>query len=383
MGVRYRKYLSGCKDISCKGKEGKHCPSDRPSNLNGNYKTCGAWVVELFDESSRWKTIAFRDVRNKRDAERRLAMLIGDRERGILKLPKKRNIPTLDMYCKEYLESYKADKENTRMTRGNAVRAITKYLGNYKLDKINKFIIEKYRIERKEKDSVSNVTINSQMKYLSHIFNTAVHEGILDKNPCSGVRRYKIKQKRDRILTGEEIALISDSLKGRDRLMILMSLFVGLRLNETLKLEKKDIDFDNNLITFVPSKTGKLMVVPISNFLAHEIKEYMKGCPDERLFDNREVNHSLVKYYSKYFSNLFKTLGIDNFTYHCLRHCFSTFHSDSGSDPFTTQSLLGHSSLAQTAVYTHKKTDAKRKAIEDMTEHVLNMSKYVRVAKLC
>ncbi len=90
-----------------------------------------------------------------------------------------------------------------------------------------------------------------------------------------------------------------------------------------------------------------------------------------------------MKYYSKYFSNLFKKLGIDNFTYHCLRHCCSTFHSDSGSDPFTTQSLLGHSSLAQTAVYTHKKTDAKRKAIEEMTEHVLNMSKGVKTITLC
>ncbi len=89
MGVRYRKYLSGCKNINCKGKEGKHCPSDRPSNLNGEYKKCGAWVVELFDESSRWKTIAFSDVRSKRDAEKRLALLITDRERGKLNLPKK------------------------------------------------------------------------------------------------------------------------------------------------------------------------------------------------------------------------------------------------------------------------------------------------------
>ena len=72
MGVRYRKYLAGCKSIDCKGKVGKYCPSNRPRNLNGEYKKCGAWVVELFDESSRWKTIAYRDVRSKRDAEKPL-----------------------------------------------------------------------------------------------------------------------------------------------------------------------------------------------------------------------------------------------------------------------------------------------------------------------
>ena len=134
--------------------------------------------------------------------------------------------------------------------------------------------------------------------------------------------------------------------------------------------------------SFVQSKTEKLMVIPISNFLAQEIKEYIKDSPDERLFDNREVNYSLVKKYSKYFSDLFKNLGIDNFTYHNCRHCFSSYHSDSGADAFTTQSLLGHSTLSQTAVYTHKKIDAKRKAVEDMTEHVLDMCKKVKVTEL-
>ena len=375
VGVRYRKYLSGCKDISCKGKEGKHCPRDRPRNKNGEYKKCGAWVIELFDESRRWRTIAFRDVKNKRDAEKRLAILIGDRERDILKLPKKRNTPTLADYCIKYLQSYRTDKENTRLARGRTVKTITKYIGNYKLDKISKFIIEKYRIERKEKDSVKGSTLNLEQAFLSHILNNAAREGILDTNPCSGIKRYKIGQTRDRILTDDEVALILNSLKGRDRLMILTGLLVGFRLNEALKLEKKDIDFRKNLITFVQSKTGKLMVVPISNFLAHEIKEYIKDRPDERLFDNREVNYSLVKKYSKHFSNLFKGLGVDNFTYHNLRHCFSSFHSDVGADAFTTQSLLGHSTLTQTAHYTHKKIDAKRKAVGDMTEYVLNMGK--------
>ncbi len=78
----------------------------------------------------------------------------------------------------------------------------------------------------------------------------------------------------------------------------------------------------------------------------------------------------------------FKHLGIDKFTFHCLRHCFSTFHSDSGADVFTTQSLLGHSTLSQTAHYTHKKIDAKRKAVDDMTEHVLDMCKKVAVTEV-
>ncbi len=391
MGVRYRKYLSKdekgkyisiCKNIDCKGKKGKHCPSNRPRNLDGEYVKCGTWIIELFDEANRWQSIAYRDITNKRDAERRLALLVGDRERGMLRLPRRRNMPTLAEYCKQYLESAKNDKENTLYAKKRVVKALTKHLGRYKIDRITKFIIEKYRIDRKNEGSIKDATLNLDVNILSNICKRAIDEGIIDKNPCSEIKRYKIEQKRDRVLTGDEIANIFDKLKGKDRLMVLTGLFGGLRLNETLRLKKGDIDFSKNVMTFVQSKTGKLINVPISNFFAQELREYKEGCTDEYLFESGEINHSLVVKYSYYFKKLFKNLGIDCFTYHNLRHCFSTFQSDSGTDAFTTQSLLGHSSLSMTARYTHKQIESKRNAIEGMTDYILVMSKKGKLSKL-
>jgi integrase len=380
VGVRFRKYLPLCKDIDCKGKKGRYCPPDRPKNkLNGEYKKCGTWVVELFDESNCWKTIAFRDVKNKRDAGRRLSLLIGDRERGNLKLPKKGKIATLKEYCQTYLEYSKNDKENTLSNKVGAVKSITKYIGHYKLDKITKFIIEKYRIDRKENDAVKDVTINLDIAILTHIFNNAIDDDIIDKNPCREVKRYKIEQNRKRVLTEQEVCLIIDRLAGKDRLMVLIGLLDGLRLNETLKLEWRDIDFNKSMITFLQSKTGKLVSNPISKFLLEELYGYKQNCTGERLFDNREVNSALIKEYSAYFSKLFKSLGIGNFTYHNLRHCFSTFQSDSGADAFTTQSLLGHASLSQTAQYTHTRMEIKRNNIETMTEYILKMNEKTKI----
>ena len=376
MGVRFRKYISACKDVDCKGKKGRYCPPDRPKNkLNGEYKKCGTWVVELFDEANRWQSIVYRDVRSRRDAEKRLALLIGDRERGILRLPRRRNMPTLAEYCEQYLESARNDKENTFRCKKRAVKALTKYLGNYKLDRLTKFIIEKFRINRKENDSVKGNTLNSDIDILCNIFNRALDEGIIDKNPCYKIKRLRVEQQRDRVLTGEEIANILDKLKGKDRLMVLIGLFGGLRLGEVLALKWSNIDFGKDVITFVQTKTGKLMSVPISNFLIQELKEYKENFTGERLFDNEGVNRTLVVRYSVHFSKLFKKLGIDRFTYHNLRHCFGSFQSDSGADAFTTQSLLGHSNLSQTAKYTHKQIEAKRNAIEGMTDYILGMSK--------
>jgi site-specific recombinase XerD len=65
-----------------------------------------------------------------------------------------------------------------------------------------------------------------------------------------------------------------------------------------------------------------------------------------------------------------------------LRHCFSTFQSDTGADAFTTQALLGHASLTQTAAYTYKQSEAKRKALEAMTEYVLSIGQKAKISSL-
>src|SRR3989304_6768719 len=110
------------------------------------------------------------------------------------------------------------------------VTTLTRYLGEYPLDKISPFIIEKYRINRKEKDGVKDSSINIDIAILSHIYTVAIKAGIVDKNPCKDVRRLKVTQTKDRVLSQAEIALLLDKLQGKDRLMVLAGLFTGLRL---------------------------------------------------------------------------------------------------------------------------------------------------------
>jgi len=90
----------------------------------------------------------------------------------------------------------------------------------------------------------------------------------------------------------------------------------------------------------------------------------------------------LVIKYSGHFSRLFKKLGIERFTFHNLRHCFSTYLSDCGSDAFTTQSLLGHASLNQTAQYTHKGMPAKRNTIRGMEKYIMDMTEEGKITDI-
>ena len=67
---------------------------------------------------------------------------------------------------------------------------LVKYLGEHPLDKITPFIIEKYRIRRKEQDGVGESRLNSDIAILSHLYVTAINAGVVELNP---VRRYGVR----------------------------------------------------------------------------------------------------------------------------------------------------------------------------------------------
>lgn len=376
MAVRFRKYFNQCKPIQCTGKRNKLCPQDLPCNKqNGELRRCGSWFIEFFDSNKQWQSLTFKDVRNRTDAEKRLSLFITDRERGRLNLPSQGKIPTLGKYGKKYLERYTTAKENTLAVKVRTVNILTAYLGDYRLDKITAFVVEKFRIDRKEKDKVKDGTINDDVVTLSHILSKAIEDGLIDKNPYKGIKKLKVESKRDRILSSEETSILLNKLQGKDRIMVLFGLFCGLRLNETIKLTWDDVDFAKGLLSFVASKTGRLVTVPLSVYMIRELDNYKVGCKSNKLFEDRKVDTDVVKEYSKHFSDMFKGLNLHGFTYHCLRHTFASLQADLGVGTITTMGLLGHSSLDMTLRYSHTGLDSKRQAIEAMTEHVISGAK--------
>ncbi|MCF6154471.1 MAG: site-specific integrase [Candidatus Brocadia sp.] len=299
-------------------------------------------------------------------------LLIGDRERGKLQLPRKKQIPSLKVYSKTYLELYKEAKGNTLAMKQRAVNALVKFLGDYPLDKITPFIIEKYRINRKERGGVKDSSINVDIAILGHVFNTAISAGIVDQNPCQGIKRLKVTQTKDRVLTSGEIALLLDKLQGKDRLMVLVGLLTGLRLGGVLSLSWQDIDFGKGLITS-SHKTGKLVSIPMSEYLSGELLQWKENNSDnDKVFECRTLTHAVTAEHSDHFSKLFKSLGIQGFTFHNLRHTFaSLLQGELGIGAVVVQGMTGHSSLSMLQKYSHTGLSNKQQAIQALTDHVL------------
>ncbi len=157
----------------------------------------------------------------------------------------------------------------------------------------------------------------------------------------------------------------------RDRAMLELMYGSGLRVSELLKLEKKDVNLVNKIIT-VHGKGEKERSVPISEFALTYLLKYMNGPrkrhekkPSPYLFLNREGKPLSRIYFFEQVQKYAKRIGIEaNVSPHTLRHCFATHLLERGADLRMVQEMLGHSNISTTEIYTSVSTKRIMSAYE-------------------
>lgn len=366
MAVRFRKYFGQCKPIACNGKKGKQCP-ELPKE-----KSCGGWAIEYREFDGRWVSKIFAGI-GKTQAQEFLEEIKSKVRKRIVGLPDNKKIPLLGEYAEQYMCLSAGNMENTVANKKAILGILVKRFGNCPLDKVTSFKIQRFQVEREKIDGVKNSTINANVEVLNCLLNQAVRDGLITENPCSQVGKLRVSQTRKRVLNAEEISLLLNLSGGRDRLAVLFGLLYGLRLNEVLKLRWVDFDFAKGLLTFTPSKTGKLLSLPLSDFMVKALADFKSTCATDYLFIETATRSKILGY-SKYFSEMFTRLGLHGVTFHILRHTFcSLLQADLGIGAVVTQHLLGHADLSVTSRYSHAGLDNKRQAIELLSRHVENM----------
>lgn len=156
----------------------------------------------------------------------------------------------------------------------------------------------------------------------------------------------------------------ADNVLGmRDRAMLAVYYGCGLRLNEGVHLELKDVIRDRQLLHVRKGKHYKERLVPMNNKTLQMITMYIDiGRPQllqqrvtERLFLDANRGRPMQRQ-SLYIriKALAKKAGINKKVgTHTLRHSIATHLLQSGMRLEQIQQFLGHSSLDSTQLYTH------------------------------
>ena len=61
--------------------------------------------------------------------------------------------------------------------------------------------------------------------------------------------------------------------------------------------------------------------------------------------------------------------GIEDLTFHDLRHTFASRLKEAGVDAITRRDLLGHSTVQMSDDYTHSSAESRLRAVESIADH--------------
>jgi integrase/recombinase XerD len=137
--------------------------------------------------------------------------------------------------------------------------------------------------------------------------------------------------------------------------MAMLVLDTGLRLNECLRLEVKDVDLENFLVTVQKGKGDKQRKVPISGVGRKVLYRYINQNGDPaRRFVFTTVNGTALtqRNADRDLKHMGSKLRLD-LHWHLLRHCFGSLFIRNGGNVADLQRIMGHSVITTTMLYVH------------------------------
>ena len=156
--------------------------------------------------------------------------------------------------------------------------------------------------------------------------------------------------------------MIDSADNQKSRLIISLLYSTGLRVSELVNLKVDDVNFADKSGWVRHGKGAKDRLFVLSENVAKEIQEYLQGKEQKFIFSKDEPlttrNIQKIIKGTKIRASISKRV-----TPHTLRHSFATHLLEQGTDIRLIQTLLGHSSLSTTQLYTHISQEQIRKVV--------------------
>ena len=283
---------------------------------------------------------------------------------------------TLEEYAPLWLETKKSRSIATYQEYEYYVNNHIKSIGTMRLDYIRPSDIQSLINSHSDAPSLCKKLLLT----LRQIFEMAVNEDIIQKNPCNTVTLPRYVKREKRILTQLECKTVKDAegLDARKKALIHLFYGTGLRPAEIYALTWGDIDFRFNTINVnkalnfsrkgepsvgLPKTNKSIRTIPAPDFVMASLSAYkdtVKHSPTRYLFGCEKGLYANRTGYDDQFYRAISALNLKGVTPYSFRHNFCTMCYYSEVDIKTTQFLMGHSDTRMVLeIYTHlDKTNA-------------------------
>lgn len=178
------------------------------------------------------------------------------------------------------------------------------------------------------------------------------------------------KSEIDKFLNAIDTFEFTDNIAYRNRLILKIIIYTGVRVSEILNLKMKDIFKEDNVYLLqIKGKGNKPRVVMIkSSIIENDLKYWldMRVCNSDLLVCNQKGERLTQAYVSRIVENILISAGIrkEKNGAHMLRHSFATLLYAKHHDLILVQEALGHADINTSRIYTHFDKDRLYKTTE-------------------
>lgn len=286
-------------------------------------------------------------------------------------------------YINDYESYLKIDKQYSQNTIDSYLKDIKKFIcfiDNKDLNKISKKDIINYLSN--ERNNKSDKTVNHDLSVLRNFFKFLELQEYISFNPTNNIEIPSHIKTLPKVLSIEEINMLLDiDLKDkydyRNKAMIELLYSSGLRISELINLNISDVNLNENIVRIF-GKGNKERIVPISGYASNYIKIYLDNYRSSFIKNNHNtylfLNSRGNKLTRQAVFKIIKQIAIKkdiktNFSPHTLRHSFASHMLENGADLRSIQTLLGHSNISTTQIYTHISNNMIKKNYDDSHPH--------------
>lgn len=230
-----------------------------------------------------------------------------------------------------------------------------------KLQLIDRQLLREYLSFLYQK-GLSKRSIHRAFAALSSLFTYLTEHQILNKNPVTTIDLPKQEKKIPGTITTTMVETfltlpdLSSYLGIRDQAFLELLYSSGIRVGELVSLNKEDLHEGRGIIK-VCGKRGKERIIPVTQTAMKAIMRYTThpryNKNVQALFLNIRGSRLTVRSIDRILLGYWKQSGFTHkITPHTLRHSIATHWLERGMNLKDIQSLLGHSSMMTTTIYT-------------------------------
>lgn len=266
----------------------------------------------------------------------------------------------------EFLQNEKRVSNNTLQSYSRDIHQYESYLSQNRINyvKVDNKVINEYLKYLQQKGKKTS-TISRSLASIRSFYQYLMRVKKIKHDPTENIQSPKVEKRVPNVLTSEEVEkLLSQpkdvDLKGtRDKAMLEVAYATGMRVTEIISLNVDDVDLDSGFISC--KSANRQRNIPLGSISIAALREYIrdarpimiKNDDETSLFVNvngkrltRQGFWKIVKYYKEQ-AHIEKDI-----TPHILRHSFATHLLQNGAELKAIQTMLGHSDISSTQVYT-------------------------------